>query len=74
VQKVMEFIFDGVEKGESFLDNATIAAALGMTPTTVRRAKSRGFQRLKEAAQHDGIDMGGVLEADIPDDAGEGDD
>jgi DNA-directed RNA polymerase specialized sigma24 family protein len=62
VQRVMAYIFEGVEKGDMFLDNAAIGAALGLTTLTVRRSMSRGFQRLKEAAQREGIDMAGVLE------------
>jgi DNA-directed RNA polymerase specialized sigma24 family protein len=51
VRDVMAFILDCVEAGELYIDNLTIAAALGLSPMTVRRSKSRGFQRLARAAQ-----------------------
>lgn len=55
VQRVMGFIFDGIEADELYLDNATIADALGLTTETVRRAKERGWKRLEREARKAGI-------------------
>ena len=75
IVQVMTFIFDAIERGDDFIDNATIASAIGKTPQTVRRSKSRGFQRLADSARQDGFDISAVLEANTQDeDEDEGDD
>lgn len=55
VQRVMGFILDGVEADELYLDNATIADALGLSIETVRRVKNRGWERLEREARKAGI-------------------
>lgn len=67
ISRVMAFIFDGIDRGDAFIDNETIAAALGMTTMAVRRSKSRGFQRLAAAAKTEGFDVTDVLAANTVD-------
>jgi DNA-directed RNA polymerase specialized sigma24 family protein len=57
IQLVMSFIFDCLEKGEIELDNQDIANATGLTAESVRRLKSRGFQRLRREARRAGITL-----------------
>ncbi len=57
VQRVMGFIFDGIEADELYLDNATIADALGLSIETVRRVKNRGWERLEREARKAGIPL-----------------
>ena len=53
-QRIMAFIFDGIESGSVDLSNATVAEALELSAQTVRRCKSRGFQRLRREAEKTG--------------------
>jgi DNA-directed RNA polymerase specialized sigma24 family protein len=74
--RVMGFIFDAIERGDELIESETIAAALGITRETVRRSKSRGFQRLAAAARQEGLDVS-TLEGNEQDDEnadGAGDD
>jgi DNA-directed RNA polymerase specialized sigma24 family protein len=58
--RVMGFIFDAIEHGEPMIPNEMIAGALGLTRETVRRSKSRGFQRLASLARLEGFDLTGI--------------
>lgn len=51
IRQVMSYIFDAVEAGQQNISNEEIEEALGLSSTTVRQAKSRGFRRLKRLAQ-----------------------
>lgn len=55
VIKVMTFILDCLEQGDVYIDNSMIADTLGLTLITVRRSKSRGFQRLAREARKEGF-------------------
>lgn len=57
VPRVMGFILDCVEAGDTYVDNATIAEALGVTVATVRRSKDRGFDRLTALARAAGLKL-----------------
>jgi DNA-directed RNA polymerase specialized sigma24 family protein len=54
VQAVMKVIFDAVEANMP-IENETISEITGLTPETVRRAKSRGWERLAREARRIGI-------------------
>lgn len=55
VQRVMEMVLDAIEKGVENLPNAEISEALGLTEVTVRKCKSRGFERLQRLAREEGL-------------------
>jgi DNA-directed RNA polymerase specialized sigma24 family protein len=70
---VMTYIIDAADAGETDIDNKTIADALGLELQTVRRSKSRGFQRLAKAARKHGIEVPNeLLPADEDDQDEEG--
>ncbi|MBX3233522.1 MAG: hypothetical protein KIT84_11000 [Labilithrix sp.] len=62
VVQVMTFIIDCVDRGDVYVDNPTIGAALGLTSDTVKRCKHRGFERLAREAKKRGMNIDDVLE------------
>lgn len=54
VRRVMDYIFEAVEKGLS-AEHSDIAAALGVSEDHVRSWKSRGFARLQARLQAEGL-------------------
>jgi DNA-directed RNA polymerase specialized sigma24 family protein len=64
LQRVMGFIFECVEQREFHVDNETISKATGLSVPSVRRLKSRGFQRLRREAEREGIELGEQFDAD----------
>lgn len=79
IRKIMEVIFDAVEKEVTDLQDADIAEVVGLTGETVRRLKNRGFERLRRLANDKGYDLAkyeraiGITETiDIDDEGGEG--
>ncbi|MDR7332728.1 sigma-70 family RNA polymerase sigma factor [Roseateles asaccharophilus] len=77
--KVMATIFDAIEAGMEEIADSEIADALGMNEETVRRLKSRGFERLRRHAREKGYDLEkyeraiGITETVEMDDEGESD-
>ncbi|MFP2925147.1 RNA polymerase sigma factor [Pyxidicoccus sp. 3LG] len=63
IQRVMGFILECVERGEFHVDNELISEATGLSLLSVRRLKSRGFQRLRREAEREGIELGEHFEA-----------
>ncbi len=57
IRKVMATIFDAVEAGMDDLLDREIAEAVGLSEDTVRRLKSRGFERLRRLAHDKGYDL-----------------
>lgn len=57
IRKVMATIFDAVEAGIDDLLDSEIAEAVDLSEDTVRRLKSRGFERLRRLAQDKGYDL-----------------
>ncbi len=53
IQDVMGYIFDAIEAGHEDISNEDIEDALGLSPETVRTAKSRGFARLSRIAKEE---------------------
>jgi hypothetical protein len=62
VVQVMGFIIDCFEQDEFYIDNQFIAQSLGLTADTVRKAKSRGFQRLQREAKRRGVNLNDEVE------------
>lgn len=54
-QRVLETIFDALERGDDAVELDEIADALGSTREAVRRARDRGFARLERVAREAGI-------------------
>jgi DNA-directed RNA polymerase specialized sigma24 family protein len=63
VIKVMTYVFDCVAKGDIFVSNPDIAAALDLKLTAVKRAKWRGFMRLRREALKEGIELPDLSES-----------
>lgn len=57
IRKIMEVIFDAVEKEVTDLRDSEIAEVVGLTEETVRRLKNRGFERLRRLANDKGYDL-----------------
>lgn len=57
IRKVMATILDAVEAGVEDLQDSEIAEAVDLTEETVRRLKSRGFERLRRHAAERGYDL-----------------
>ncbi|MCX7428968.1 MAG: hypothetical protein NTW96_25500 [Planctomycetia bacterium] len=55
LQRVVEYLLDGIEAGREDIPNAEIAEALALSPATVRQAISRGLRRLARIAKEDGL-------------------
>lgn len=78
IRKVMATIFDAVEAGMDDLLDSEIAAAVDLSEETVRRLKSRGFERLRRLANERGYDLAryeraiGIAEAVLLDEEGYG--
>ena len=61
VQHVMAFDLEAAQKGVEDLPASTLAEALGLTESTVRQCRSRGWRRLRRVAKAHNIDLGTVL-------------
>lgn len=62
IQKVMTFIFDAVERGIMDMPSGEIAGALGMNESSVRKWRSRGFDRLEKRLVASGLLKEGELD------------
>jgi DNA-directed RNA polymerase specialized sigma24 family protein len=63
IQKVMSVVLDAIEQDLMDLPPEEISEMVGLTPGTVRRLISRGFERLEREAKQDGLwlDISDVL-------------
>lgn len=63
IQKVMSVVLDAIEQDLMDLSPEEISEIVGLTPDTVRRLISRGFERLEREAKQDGLwlDISDVL-------------
>ncbi|MCZ8391586.1 sigma-70 family RNA polymerase sigma factor [Achromobacter xylosoxidans] len=57
IRRVMEVVFDAVEKEIVDLSDQNIAEITGIQPETVRRLKNRGFERLRRLATDNGFNL-----------------
>lgn len=57
IRRVMEVVFDAVEKEVVDLSDQDIAEITGIQPDTVRRLKNRGFERLRRLAADNGFNL-----------------
>ncbi|HMH44347.1 MAG TPA: hypothetical protein VK557_12735 [Pyrinomonadaceae bacterium] len=66
IQKVMSVVLDAIEQDLVDLSSEEISEMVGLTPDTVRRLISRGFERLEREAKQDGLwlDISDVLVLD----------
>ncbi len=69
VQKVMSYVFDAIEAGAEDITNREISEALGLSESSVRKWKQRGFERLRRSAKEAGfhIKYFGEVESDEED-------
>ncbi len=58
VQQVMAYYADAVEAGAEDVTTKEVSEALGMTESSVRKWKQRGFERLRRAAIESGYGSG----------------
>lgn len=57
IRRVMEVVFDAVEKQVVDLTDQDIAEITGIQPETIRRLKNRGFERLRRLATENGFNL-----------------
>ncbi len=57
IQRVMELVFDAIEKEVVDLTDVGIAEITGLKEDTVRRLKNRGFERLTRLAKENGFNL-----------------
>lgn len=73
IQAVMTVVFDAIERGDQYIENERIAAISGLSLESVRRSKSRGWERLEREARKAGLALPEELKSEA-DDQGEEED